>query len=228
MKDTPLQTTRIRLRTQSAEETARVGEVIGSLEPAPVVIAIEGELGAGKTQLVRGLAAGLGLAAEEVSSPTFVLCCRHEGPGSSLAHLDAYRMTGDLDLESLGFDEMLGEETLVMAIEWASRLEDTLPAKRIEIRIAHLPENERSIEILDSRASERCRQRLVDALQVRCDAIESPAIDAHKCPACGGENPDPEEGAFCSQRCRMADLGNWLGGRYTISRPLHADEELSD
>ena len=228
MNDTSPQATRIRLRTQSAEETARVGEVIGSLEPAPVVIAIEGELGAGKTQLVRGLAAGLGLDAAEVSSPTFVLSCRHDGPNCSLAHLDAYRMSGDDDLESIGFEEMLGEPSLVMAIEWASRLQHALPANRIEIRIAHLPADERAIEIMDHRDSARLRERLSDALQVRCDATETPLIDTNTCPSCGEKSTDSEHGAFCSHRCRMADLGNWLGGRYSISRPLHADEELSD
>ena len=228
MTDTTPPATRSRLRTQSAEDTARVGEVIGSLDPAPVVIAIEGELGAGKTQLVRGLATGLGLDAAEVSSPTFVLSCRHDGPNCSLAHLDAYRMSGDDDLESIGFDEMLEDKTMVLAIEWASRLQHALPTQRIEIRLTHLPADERAIEILDRRECERSRQRLSDALQIRCDATEATLTDTHTCPSCGGTSAESEFGAFCSQRCRMADLGNWLGGRYSISRPLHADEELSD
>ena len=140
--------TRIRLRSDSPEDTERVGEGIASIEPAPILIAIEGELGAGKTRLVRGLARGLGIDVDDVSSPTFILCCRHDGQNVSLAHLDAYRMTGTQELDTIGFDEMLEEEHLVMAVEWATRIDDAIPSERIEIRLAHRADTERAIEVL--------------------------------------------------------------------------------
>ena len=149
--------TRIRLRSDSPEDTERVGEVIASIDPAPVLIAIEGELGAGKTRLVRGLARGLGVDVQDVSSPTFILCCRHEGETCSLAHLDAYRLTDSQELETLGFEEMLEEEHLVMAVEWATRIDDALPNERIEIRLAHRADTERAIEIIDSDSKKRRR-----------------------------------------------------------------------
>lgn len=220
--------TRIRLRSDSPEDTERVGEVIASIEPAPILIAIEGELGAGKTRLVRGLARGLGIDVEDVSSPTFILCCRHDGQNVSLAHLDAYRMTGTQELDTIGFDEMLEEEHLVMAVEWATRIDDAIPSERIEIRLAHRADTERAIEIIDTRPCEKARARLLDALTIRCNARESSLAESNHCPSCGGSIEENEARPFCSRRCRLADLGNWLGGRYSISRPMHNDEELSD
>ena len=78
--------TRIRLTTDAAEETERLGETIALTVQAPVVLALDGELGAGKTQCVRGAAKGLGLDSKEISSPTFVICTRHEGAVNGSTH----------------------------------------------------------------------------------------------------------------------------------------------
>ena len=226
----PQHETKTRLATSSAFETEQLGETIATTIVPPIVLAIDGEMGAGKTQLVRGLAKGLGLDPAEISSPTFVICALHEG-ACRLVHMDAYRL-GSLDeLETIGYEEMLEEHSLVMAIEWASRIMDAIPEKRIEIRIAHRGETSRGIEVIDRRDDSHQRARLSETLADLFDARDIP-IDKKEgaCPTCGRaiEEDAIEFRPFCSSRCRMADLGKWLGGYYSISREITADEELSD
>jgi tRNA threonylcarbamoyladenosine biosynthesis protein TsaE len=226
----PPHETRTRLSTSSAYETERLGETIATTIAPPIVLAIDGEMGAGKTQLVRGLAKGLGLDPADVASPTFVICALHEG-ACSMAHMDAYRLGSIDELETIGYEEMLGEQSLVMAIEWASRIMDAIPENRIEIRIAHRGETSRGIEVIDRRDDSHQRTRLSETLADVFDASNIPLGKKDGvCPSCGGV---PEEDAiqfrpFCSSRCRMADLGNWLDGYYLISRELTADDEFSD
>jgi tRNA threonylcarbamoyladenosine biosynthesis protein TsaE len=221
--------TRIRLTTHAAEETERLGETIALTVQAPVVLALDGELGAGKTQCVRGAAKGLGLDSKEIASPTFVICTRHEG-ATDLAHVDAYRIESLEELETIGFQEMIQESGLVMAIEWASRIHEALPEDRLEVRIAHRGETSRGIEIIDHRNDASQRQRLADTL---VDLFEAKVVTVDRgtaCPSCGrtGEKDAGMHKPFCSARCRLIDLGNWLGGYYSISRDINADEELSD
>jgi tRNA threonylcarbamoyladenosine biosynthesis protein TsaE len=115
-------------------DTEALGAAIGAAARVGDLIALDGELGAGKTQLVRGLAAGLGLDPDQVSSPTFVIATEYARPrpGAApprcpLVHADAYRLAGGEDLEALGFDELtLGA---VAAVEWASRVGAELAAR---------------------------------------------------------------------------------------------------
>ena len=221
--------TRTRLATASAEDTERLGETIATTAGAPVIFAIDGELGAGKTQLVRGIASGLGIEPMAISSPTFVICTRHQG-NPSLAHMDAYRIDSLDELNSIGLHEMLLEEQLVLAIEWSSRIIDALPQARIEVRIAHRGESLRGIELIDRRPDRAERERLAQTLGDLFDARDIPLGKEDACPTCSRKPPEDalQFKPFCSSRCRMADLGNWLGGYYAISRDMHADEELSD
>ena len=159
-----------RLFTHDAYETERLGEALALIVKAPLILAIDGELGAGKTQLVRGFARGMGLDAGEISSPTFVISSRHEGT-IDLVHMDAYRIESIPELESIGFQEMLQEDSLMMAIEWASRIFDVLPEERLEIRIAHRSETTRAIEIIDRRTDIHQRRRLSEAMSDLFDAI---------------------------------------------------------
>lgn len=218
-----------RLFTQDAFETERLGETLALVAKAPLILAIDGELGAGKTQLVRGFARGMGLDAGEISSPTFVISSRHEG-AIDLVHMDAYRIESIPELESIGFQEILQEDSLMIAIEWASRIFDALPEERLEVRIAHRSETTRAIEIIDRRSDVNERQRMSEALSDLFDATEVVSREDAACPSCGGSlgSEDQDAKPFCSTRCRLVDLGNWLGGGYTISRPMLADEELSD
>ncbi len=102
--------------TSSAEETQRLGQQIGRCVTAGMVIGLCGDLGAGKTCLVKGIATGLGIAAEEVVSPTFTLVTEHYRGRIPLYHLDLYRLEG-VTLEELGFEEYLFGRG-VAVIEW--------------------------------------------------------------------------------------------------------------
>ena len=120
--------------THSEDETATVARELAALVRAGDVILLSGNLGAGKTAFVRGLAAGLGIDPEEVSSPTFTLVHEYRGGRLTLYHADLYRLDR-VATEDLGLEEM-GVAAGVLAIEWPDRLSLALPgAYRVEIQI---------------------------------------------------------------------------------------------
>jgi tRNA threonylcarbamoyladenosine biosynthesis protein TsaE len=120
--------------THSEEETATVARELAADLKAGDVILLSGNLGAGKTAFVRGLAAGLGADGEDVSSPTFTLVHEYRGGRLTLYHADLYRLD-KVATEDLGLEEM-GVADGVLAIEWPDRLSHELPgARRIEIEI---------------------------------------------------------------------------------------------
>src|SRR5689334_6391603 len=121
------------------------GEFSGRLRGGECV-ALHGELGAGKTQFVRGLVRGLGGRGRAVSSPTFVLLNVYDGGRLVVYHLDAYRVGGAEDFEGRGFGELL-EQGGVVVVEWAERVAELLPARAIHVRIAATGERSRRIEI---------------------------------------------------------------------------------
>lgn len=123
---------------KDSEETVRLGEIIGkSLKPG-TIIALKGDLGAGKTVLVKGIALGLGVEDDPVS-PTFVIMNAYEGR-IPLYHFDLYRVSGADELSGIGFEEFLFGKG-VAAVEWAERIEEILPGYTIHINIA-IPEND--------------------------------------------------------------------------------------
>ena len=132
------------LTTHSQEETADVGRRLAPSLNAGAVLLLIGDLGAGKTALVRGLAEGLGVPPEEVSSPTFTLMQEYRGGRLPLIHVDLYRLNDSREIDELGLEE-LGLES-VLAIEWAEKLPRAI-ADAIEIRIAHGDGDERNISI---------------------------------------------------------------------------------
>ena len=109
-------------------------------------VALDGPLGAGKTQFVRGLAAALGANPRAVNSPTFVLLNIYNGGRIPLFHLDAYRVAGAEDFESIGFSELL-EQNGVVVVEWASRVAKILPASRITVTIEVTGKSDRRLLI---------------------------------------------------------------------------------
>jgi tRNA threonylcarbamoyladenosine biosynthesis protein TsaE len=110
----------VTITTRSEDETSDVGRrLAATLEPGSMVLLV-GDLGAGKTALVRGLAEGLGVAPEEVSSPTFTLMQEYRGGRVTLIHVDLYRLNDSREIDDLGLEE-LGLES-VLAIEWAEKL----------------------------------------------------------------------------------------------------------
>ncbi len=128
-----------------AETEAVAGEIARTLRGGEV-IALSGELGAGKTQFVRGLVKGLGGSGRSVSSPTFVLLNVYDSGRLTVYHLDAYRTGGADDFEAIGFGELL-EEGGVVVVEWPSRVEGLLPEKRIEVGIEAIDEGSRRIRV---------------------------------------------------------------------------------
>jgi tRNA threonylcarbamoyladenosine biosynthesis protein TsaE len=134
--------------TGSEEETSAVGERLAqSLEPGNLVL-LYGDLGAGKTALVRGLARGLGADPADVSSPTFTLVQEYRGR-VTLFHVDLYRLE-EREIDDLGLDEIVFGDGIVV-IEWAERWRDR-PAEAIEVRMEHLGDEKRRIRVA-SRAS---------------------------------------------------------------------------
>jgi tRNA threonylcarbamoyladenosine biosynthesis protein TsaE len=129
--------------TSTEEETSAAGERLAARLRSGDVILLYGELGAGKTAFVRGLARGLGAAAEEVSSPTFTLI--QEYPGRvTLHHVDLYRLE-EAEVDDLGLEELVSGDGVV-AIEWAERWRGR-PDDAIEVRLEHAGEDSRRIAI---------------------------------------------------------------------------------
>ena len=130
--------------TASEEETVGAGEQLGaSLRPGDVVL-LTGQLGAGKTAFVRGLARGVGAVADDVSSPTFTLIQEYHGGRATLHHVDLYRLQA-VEVADLGLDELVSGGDIV-AIEWAERW-DERPDDAIEVRIEDTGEDRRQIRI---------------------------------------------------------------------------------
>jgi tRNA threonylcarbamoyladenosine biosynthesis protein TsaE len=127
------------------ETEAIAADLAGTLRGGECV-ALHGDLGAGKTQFVRGLVRGLGGNARAVSSPTFVLLNVYDTGRLTVYHLDAYRVGGAEDFEAIGFAELLDQNGLVV-VEWAERVRELLPADCISVRIEPLGEQRRRIEI---------------------------------------------------------------------------------
>ncbi len=110
------------------------------------VVALSGELGAGKTEFVRGLARGLGVAQHAVRSPTFTLINRYPARGCTLVHVDVYRLGGPAALIDLGYEEVFDPEAVV-AIEWASKVREVLPPEHLAIALAHRGDDRRLVRV---------------------------------------------------------------------------------
>jgi tRNA threonylcarbamoyladenosine biosynthesis protein TsaE len=131
--------------SNSPDQTRRLGMQLGALLQTGHLICLEGDLGAGKTTLVQGIAAGWG-STSTVTSPTFVLVNVYRRPdGARLAHLDAYRLDNAKEAEALDIDLLLNDGP-VMA-EWAQKIERALPAERLWIKMYWIDEERRRLEI---------------------------------------------------------------------------------
>lgn len=131
-------------RTASEDETVALGERLARELPRFGVVLLIGNLGAGKTTLTRGIAAGRGaVSADEVSSPTFTLI--HEY-APDFYHIDLYRLDEPREVATLGLDELFDREALVL-IEWGERFPQLMPPRRVEIHIRRNPDETREFEV---------------------------------------------------------------------------------
>lgn len=135
--------------THSEAETAAVGRSLARLLVPGSVVLLAGDLGAGKTAFVRGLAEGLGIDPEAVSSPTFTLVQEYRGGRLPLYHVDLYRLQS-VEVADLGLDEFTLDGG-VLAIEWPDRLPDAFPSS-IVVRIEHSGDDARTIYLPDDAA----------------------------------------------------------------------------
>jgi tRNA threonylcarbamoyladenosine biosynthesis protein TsaE len=133
-------------RTGSEEETIALGEELAKRLPRRAVVLLIGKLGAGKTTLAKGIVKGLGAAQpEEVSSPSFTLI--HEyGEGPKVYHVDLYRLEEARELATLGLEEILDREAVVL-VEWGERFPRLWPAERIEVELRVVEGEAREIRI---------------------------------------------------------------------------------
>ena len=132
--------------TKSEQETLNVAiEFAKCLVPGNVVL-LSGELGAGKTCFVRGLCEGLGGNPSHVNSPTFVIMQEYDIKNECrLVHIDAYRLSGEEELETIGWEELLQEKDIIIAIEWPSKIAGAIPENAVTVQIEHVDINTREI-----------------------------------------------------------------------------------
>lgn len=135
-----------RFKTRSVNGTLAIAETISEILSAPRTVVLRGELGAGKTTLVRGWAAALG-AKDEVTSPTFTLVHEYQGTRVRLYHLDLYRLETERELATLGLEEMLDAPDAVVLIEWGEKFPSVLARADAEIALEHLEGDERSLHV---------------------------------------------------------------------------------
>jgi tRNA threonylcarbamoyladenosine biosynthesis protein TsaE len=150
MRDT---TTRSRemtreVTTHSAEETIAFGRTLAELLAPPKLVLLRGDLGAGKTTLVKGIVAGFEAAEEEdVTSPTFTLVHEYRGPRANLYHIDLYRIDTQRELETLGLDDLRAERDSILLIEWGEKFSRLLRERDVEISLERDGESGRRIAI---------------------------------------------------------------------------------
>ena len=133
--------------TKSPEETIALGRELASLLTPPKLVVLRGDLGAGKTTLVKGIAEGFSAASQEdVTSPTFTLIHEYRGRSATLYHIDLYRVDTQRELETLGLDDLISEHSILL-IEWGEKFERLQNERDVEIVLERVSENERRIKV---------------------------------------------------------------------------------
>ncbi len=174
------------IRSESPETTMEIGETVGRRAPGGSVLAFRGDLGAGKTTMAKGIAAGLGIV-DEVTSPTFTIISEYEGR-LRLCHVDAWRLGGPSDFDEIGGFDMVSDPETLLIVEWSERLGNTLPEGSAIVEMKVLPDGSRTIRIQGA--------WLEDILRDYSDP-ESPLPSSHPGPAGSGlhSSTDAQENA---------------------------------
>jgi tRNA threonylcarbamoyladenosine biosynthesis protein TsaE len=137
-----------RFKTRSVNGTLAIAQTIAEILPAPRLVVLRGELGAGKTTLVKGWAEALGAArAEDVTSPTFTLVQEYRAGRKAIYHLDLYRLETERELATLGLEEMIADPAAVVLVEWGERFASVANRADAEIALTHLEGDERSFHV---------------------------------------------------------------------------------
>ncbi|NLX03707.1 MAG: tRNA (adenosine(37)-N6)-threonylcarbamoyltransferase complex ATPase subunit type 1 TsaE [Phycisphaerae bacterium] len=139
-------TDRLTVQTHSPEQTRELACRLARRVQLPAVIGLVGQLGAGKTEFVKGLGRGLSVDERSICSATFVIICEY-GDGVTLVHVDAYRLTSGQELDPLGWDEILERKDCLVAVEWADRVADRMPAETLWVRQEVIAETDRRITL---------------------------------------------------------------------------------
>jgi tRNA threonylcarbamoyladenosine biosynthesis protein TsaE len=136
------------ITTQSAEETIALGRTLAQLLAPPKIVLLRGDLGAGKTTLVKGIAEAFEAAkAENVTSPTFTLVHEYRGPRADLFHIDLYRVDTLRELETLGLEDLRSDRSILL-IEWGEKFPRLQKERDVEISLQQEGENKRRIRIV--------------------------------------------------------------------------------
>jgi tRNA threonylcarbamoyladenosine biosynthesis protein TsaE len=148
--------------TRSAADTSALAQRVGALLRPGDVVVLAGELGAGKTVFAKGIALALGIT-EPVVSPSFTIVREYDAP-VPLVHVDVYRLDHLQELHDLGFDDLVGEES-VTVVEWGDRVSAVLPAERLDVRLdAGDADDDRSVTVIATGASWAVRADALAAL----------------------------------------------------------------
>jgi tRNA threonylcarbamoyladenosine biosynthesis protein TsaE len=143
------------LLTHSAEETIAFGRKLATDLSPPLIVLLRGDLGAGKTTLVKGIAEGFGAArADDVTSPTFTLVHEYRGPDVILYHVDLYRIDTQRELETLGLDDLLAPNCILL-IEWGEKFPRLQREQNLEIALERVAETERRIVLTTTDSANR-------------------------------------------------------------------------
>ncbi len=129
--------------TASSEETRRLASALSPVLLPGDVVVLAGDLGAGKTTFVQGLAVGLGIT-EQVTSPSFILMKEYQGGRFPLMHLDVYRLQRIQEVIDLGYDEFL-DPSHIVAVEWGDVVEPLLPNEHLMVQLQHLGDDRRRV-----------------------------------------------------------------------------------
>ncbi len=147
------------ITTYSAEETTAFGRTLAQSLAPPKLVLLRGDLGAGKTTLVKGIAAGFEAAEEEdVTSPTFTLVHEYRGPRATLYHIDLYRIDTPRQLETLGLDDLRSDDS-VLLIEWGEKFPRFIRERDVEISLERESENGRKIRIVSQNVMSQIVER---------------------------------------------------------------------